>query len=335
MRKILLPSSLLAGLIFVSDPHSTNYSYYLISISFIRKLLMSTVVITLSTMGLVRAQDNLEVQDSVWKTGGNINLNVSQVAFSNWAGGGEDAFALGILLGGFTQFERKNTLWKNTMNFAYGIQKLNGGGTRKTDDQIRIVSEVSRKLVNPKWLWTARLNFWSQIARGYIYSSDPDIPDEEISRFMAPGYLQLAMGYSYTEPKIFTLSAFPLTGKFTFVNRDTLATRYGLDDGESSRAEFGASVNANLTKQLMENIKLNTNLNLFSNYDQATQVDINWDMVLLLKVNKYITTSIAAQLIYDHEIDIDREREGIQRRVQFRELINIGFAYDFGYKGKK
>ena len=84
----------------------------------------------------------------------------------------------------------------------------------------------------------------------------------------------------------------------------------------------------------MKNIKLTSSLGMFSNYiENPENVDINWDLLILMKVNKFITASINTNLIYDDDVNITRDKngDGINEingpRTQFKEIIGIGFSY--------
>ena len=79
---------------------------------------------------------------------------------------------------------------------------------------------------------------------------------------------------------------------------------------------------------------MSSTLGLFSNYIELPKnIDINWDLLLLMKVNKYITVSINTTMIYDHDITIsqDKDGDGINEvngpRLQFKEIMGIGFSY--------
>jgi hypothetical protein len=80
----------------------------------------------------------------------------------------------------------------------------------------------------------------------------------------------------------------------------------------------------------MENVKLSSTLNLFANYEHLTQIDVNWENLIVFKVNKYLTTSFSTQLIYDHDVLIPQEEDGIAKRaIQFKHVLNINVGYTF------
>jgi hypothetical protein len=73
---------------------------------------------------------------------------------------------------------------------------------------------------------------------------------------------------------------------------------------------------------------VDTKLGLFSNYLENPQyVDVNWDLLITLKVNEYISASIQTQLIYDHDIKFGPDLD--ESRVQFKELFGLGLSYNF------
>ena len=115
-------------------------------------------------------------------------------------------------------------------------------------------------------------------------------------------------------------------------NDDALSARgaFGVPPGKKVRSEFGAYLNAGFKKALVENVNLDTKVSLFTNYQTFGNLDVNWELTLLMKVNKYITTSISTQLLYDEDIKVKREDGTTGAAVQFKEVINIGLLYQFG-----
>jgi hypothetical protein len=77
-------------------------------------------------------------------------------------------------------------------------------------------------------------------------------------------------------------------------------------------------------------------LDLFSNYQNNPQnIDVSWETIIGLKVNRFITTTITTHLIYDDDIDIgvDRNDDGVidgsGPRTQFKEVIGVGLNVKF------
>jgi hypothetical protein len=62
-------------------------------------------------------------------------------------------------------------------------------------------------------------------------------------------------------------------------------------------------------------------LNLYSNYLQDPQnIDIDYQMNVIMKINRYLSANIALQTIYD---------DNAIKAVQLREVFGLGVNYGF------
>jgi hypothetical protein len=159
-----------------------------------------------------------------------------------------------------------------------------------------------------------------------------------------------AIGIDYRPNNIWTAFIAPVTLKTTIVADQNLANAgaYGVtgaeyDDlgnlvtkGKTIRNEFGGYLRFKYQKDIITNVNLQTKVDLFSNYLHNPQnIDVNWQVLLAMKVNKYITATLSTHLIYDDDIDIavDTNNDGITDktgpRTQFKEVFGIGFSYKF------
>ena len=280
--------------------------------------------------------DSLTVEepDTLWDVGGDININFSQVSLSNWAGGGQSSISLGNIVNLHANYDDHRNLWNNKFQGTYGLirqGKGKGQPIRKSDDLFIIESQYGRNF-SENWMASALVNLRSQFSKGEEVEVLPDGKDSTylVSEFFSPAYLQVALGVAFKKNKVFNFTLSPLTSKNTIVLNKRLATSYGLKSGETVRSEVGASYNANFKKEIIKNIKLESNLNLFSNYEKFQNVDVNWSVHFVLKVNKFITSSIITQLIYDDDIDVPRDNDKtVGPATQFKSAINVGFAYSF------
>ena len=109
------------------------------------------------------------------------------------------------------------------------------------------------------------------------------------------------------------------------------AGAFGVKPGKKVLAEIGALAVANYKRKLAENISLVTKLTLFTSYDENFgNIDVNWDMMLAFKINKFLTTTLTTNLVYDDNIKtIDGSRMTRGAKVQFREVLGLGLAYNF------
>ncbi len=313
------------------------------------------IAITLiATIGNINAQtteaekalktQNKDTLDG-WKTGGVISVNLTQVSLTNWSAGGENSLSVNGILSLFANLKKGNSTWDNSLDLSYGLLQQGDNAIRKTDDKIDFTSKYGQKAFK-NWYYAGLVNFKSQMTAGYNYPDD----STEISTFLAPAYVLGAIGMDYKPSEVFTLFISPLTMKMTIVNDQTLANAgaFGVDPavyddsgalvnpGLTTRSEYGGYLRALFKKDIMKNVNLQSKLELFTNYsEEPTHIDVNWEVLIAMKVNKFISATISTQLLYDHDIDIavDNNNDGIidavGPRTQFKEVLGIGLSYKF------
>jgi hypothetical protein len=325
-----------------------------------KKQLLLTCLLAAFTIFYTNAQTTLPATpvDTTWRLGGFGSLQFSQVAFSNWVAGGESSVSLTAIASGFAQYKLEKNYWNSYGLLSYGAYRGQyDTKVRKNVDLIDIGTRAGHELGH-KFYLTGLINFKSQFAPGYNY---PNV-DTVVSRFLAPGYLLISPGIEWKPLDYFSLFLSPATGKFTFVTDEEIADRgtYGNDPavydtltgviishGKKTRSEFGALFVAAFAKDIAKNVNLATKLTLFDNYTDKVKenrgnMDVNWDLLLSMKVNNWLTASLYTSLIYDHDIfipDLDKET-GLPTgtggpRTQFKEGLSIGLTYQFGEEERK
>ena len=285
-----------------------------------------------------------------WKKGGFLAVNFNQVSLTNWAAGGESALSATALGNAFVKYRKNDAYFESVLDAGFGFITTKTESLRKNEDKIELNAKFGKK-AKGKFYYAAMLNFRTQMAPGYNFPDDTTI----ISRFLAPGFLSLALGMDYKPNDWFSMFISPATGRSTFVMDQRLANlgQFGvtaatyddagkiLTEGQKSRFEFGAYLRARLQKDVVKNISIVSNLQLFNNYTdpikaQRANIDVNWENLILIKANKWLTTSIFTNLIYDHDVQIPVEREvdgvkviGSGPRMQFKEVLGIGLSIKF------
>jgi len=269
-----------------------------------------------------------------WKKGGVVFINTSQTSFSNWAAGGQNSLSINGLINLFANYKMGKSNWDNSFNVGYGLLKQGKDADFiKTDDKIDLVSKYGYQAFS-KWNYAALFNFRTQMTNGYNYPND-SVP---ISKLLAPGYILLAAGLDYKPSDQFSVFIAPLTGKFTLVNDQALADSgaFGVEPGNKSRSELGGYIRVLFQRDIIKNVSFGTKLDLFSNYlNNPQNIDINWETLLTLKANKYLSATLATHLIYDDDVDIevDTDDDGIADekgpRTQFKEILSIGLTFKF------
>jgi hypothetical protein len=283
-----------------------------------------------------------------WKKGGIVGLSISQASFKNWAAGGQNSFSLNSLLSVFANYKKGKSTLDNTLDIGYGfLQQGKNGSPVKTDDKIDFSSKYGRA-ASKHWYYAALLNFKTQMAPGYNYPND----SVKISDFLAPAYIIGALGMDYRPNDDFTAFIAPVTSRTIIVNNTALADSgsFGVDPatfdnerillthGKKVKSEFGGYFKMAYKHSFFKDksVSLLTKLDLFSNYLENPQnIVVNWDFLIDLKVNKFISATIATTLIYDDKIKIavDKNDDGVTDtygpRTQFKEILAIGFSYKF------
>jgi hypothetical protein len=298
------------------------------------------------------AQIKIEEDTAVkgWKKGGFFTFNLNQVALINWAAGGESALSSTAITNLFLKYRSNGTYFETVLDAGYGLITTSTQSIRKNEDKIELNSKFGKK-AKGNFYYAGMMNFRTQFAPGFNFPNDSVV----ISDFMAPGFLSLALGMDYKPNEWFSVFLSPATGRATFVANQLLADegQFGvaaavfdtngvmIEQGKRLRLEFGAYLRARLQKDITKNIQILTNLQLFNNYTdpiaaQRGNIDVNWESLILIKANKWLTTSLFMNLIYDHDIQVPVKRTvngqevtATGPRTQFKEVLGLGLSFKF------
>lgn len=306
------------------------------SLLFILLLILSGASFSQEIQKVAKAKDNISavvLPDSLkaWYFGGSGAFTFNQAAFSNWAAGGQNSIGLDMYINLMANYHKNKHFWANSLNLGYGFTFLGTGSNSKytkSNDKIELNSAYGYALSKEKnWLLTVLVNFRSQFSAGYNYPDDKTA----ISDFMAPGYLVAGLGITYVPASWFNVYLSPASGRFTFVLNKTLSDSgaFGVTRGKKVEGECGPYLRAELNKNLSKNINLSSTLALFSNYlKEFGNVDVNWNLLISMKVNKWLTTNITTQVLYDDKVVIrNNPTDQGGPRTQLKELLGIGISY--------
>ena len=302
-----------------------------------KKVLLTVLAFSLAIISF--AQDE---QPQGWSHKGNVGLNFGQSTYTNWAAGGQNTLNGQGVFNYEIHYLKNKFKWDNTLNMALGYSFYDFKRKPvKTDDMIEFTSLAGIKATE-KLNYSAELAFRSQFAKGYDYAKDPDTT-HYISKFLAPAYITLGVGIEWVPSEHFSLYFAPATGRVTIVNDSLLCQTgaYGVEpgyfnpndstqwiSGKKVRYEFGARAVAKFQYPLAKNIDFSSKLELFSNYLRNPQyIDVDWQNMLVLKVNDWLNCNLATHLIYDYDIPFyDEAGARIPgSKVQFKEVLAVGF----------
>ncbi|HBI41000.1 MAG TPA: hypothetical protein DDY16_08645 [Tenacibaculum sp.] len=274
-----------------------------------KKLLAITILLTAMT---VKGQEATEEKKEGWKKSGVVTFLFNQSAFNNWLAGGTDNISGTLGLNYDFNYAKGDWTWDNKIIASYGLTKLDSEQTQKTDDRLEFNSVVGKKATE-NWYYSAFFNFKTQM-------SSTDVDGEQLSHFFSPAYFQFGPGMLWKKSDNLKVNIAPATSKLVVLSSD-LAPAFGVDLGESTRYEIGASINGYYKFNIMENVSVENILNLYSNYiEEAKNIDIDYTMNIIMKINKYLSANLALQAIYD-----DNAFDGFQTR----EVFGLGVNYNF------
>lgn len=268
--------------------------------------------------------------DTIWKTEGNFQFLINQAAFNDdWKGGGTTNYSANIVVNFDVYYNKGKYTWDTKFLGDYGINKIKDQEFyRKTNDRLELNSTIGRQIKQSKWYSSAFVNFRSQFDMGYEFGEDAEGNETRAlqTEFMSPAFTQLGLGALWKESDDIRVNISPVTGRIITANEQFTTTPsyvdgdfFGINEGESIRTEFGASLNAFVKFKVMEGITAGNVLGLYSNYlEDPLNVDIDYTLNLIMSVNKYISANFTFQAIYD---------DNAVRGFQIREVLGVGFNY--------
>lgn len=312
--------------------------------------LLFTILYTFKTTASI-SKDTLAIDSppiTHWEEANNFRLIFTQNSFVNWSAGGNNSISGIAKISIKRDYKNNHKVWENELKANFGLNKEARRELRKTEDLIEINSTFGyRKDITSKWYTSAKFNFKTQLANGYIYPNT----EKPISKFFSPAYNFLGVGSEYfskeNELKVYVS---PLTNKMTFVYNQVLANEgaFGVapavyDDGgnlmtagENLKVEVGTFISSEWKTVVMENIKMSNKLILYSDYlNRYGNVDVNWEVNFDMTINKHVTANVGSHFLYDDDVKHkeDLNNDGILvpagPKIQIKQMLGVGLLYSF------
>lgn len=266
---------------------------------------------------------------SVWKLKSLYSLSGTQSSFVNWNAGGRNNISLIGNIIASADYNKAKWNWSSDVTLAFGgikyLDDVQGVDLQKTEDKIDLSSIVGMR-ISKRFLISLNSGFKTQFADGFTYPND----SVAVSKFMAPGYLNLALGTDYIKDANFSVFGSPFAAKTTLVMDDSLSQlgAFGVEKGERIRHEFGAFIKLKWNSKLMKNIDMKSKIELFSNYlNNPENIDVNAELVFIFRVNSLFSATAQWNLVYDDDIKIRDKNGNIGPRTQFKSVLGIGISY--------
>jgi len=242
-------------------------------------------------------------------------LNVSQIAFSNWTQGGQNALAW--TAGANVGYNYKGSPGRCRIIFAlsYGRSKLGGQTSITTDNSLLLENVLTYKLgwaTNPFFSNTVI----TTIAEGYSYAASVPVP---IANFFDPGYVTQSLGFEYSRSDNFT-TRLGIATQEVFTNKyrqytDDPATTNKV---EAFKFETGLESVTRGKVQIAENMLLTSGLRLFTRFKHLDVWDVRWDNMIAAKVSSIINVNFTYDLVYQKDQSL---------RTQMKEGLQMGITY--------
>ena len=291
-------------------------------LAFVFALTLTTVSAQINEKELLKKNEEAatkfkEKKANGWVKKGTFTLLANQANFNNWLAGGQSSISGNLGLNYDFNYKSDVWNWDNKVIAGYGLTKLKDQKLQKTDDRFVFNSLAGKKAIG-EWYYSLFFNFQTQFDSGFDLASGI-----KTSHFFSPAYFQLGPGMLWKKSDNLKVNIAPATSKMIVVdpNFTILGPSFGVQQGKSSRYEFGAAVNAYYKFILVENVTLENILNLYSNYLEDPQnVDLDYTVNIVMKINKSLSSNIAFQTIYD---------DNAFRGFQTRQVIGLGVNYGF------
>jgi len=282
-----------------------------------------TILLVLLFTSLLYAQDEktAEVDSaniSPWTPRGTGALNLTQIALSNWTGGGDNALAWTLIFDFGLDYNKDNWTLKNSLKAAYGRTKLGNEDYRTNDNEFFLENVLSYNVgwpVSPYLSNTVR----STISKGFDYKADPII---QTADFFDPGYIQQGIGFTYHHEKI-------IITRLGLSFKETIASDYKAqytddpdtpDEIEGFKFETGIESVTETEYALQENLLLKSKLNLFTRFNALDVWDVRWDNSIVAKINEYLNVNLNVVVVYEKAQSL---------KTQLKQALQIGLTYNF------
>lgn len=278
-----------------------------------KKILLIVLGLHLS---LCYSQDTEESKPN-WTKKGVITFLVNQSSFENWIAGGISNVSGTLGLNYDFNYQKNDWTWENKLIANFGLTKIKNQDTQKSSDLLEWNSVVGKK-AKGYWYYSMFLNFKTQFA------DDLDKDTKGPTQFLSPGYFQFGPGMLWKKSDNFKVNIAPATSRLIVVDKNLTEPNeayFGVEEGKTTRYELGASIGTYYKFNVMENISMENILNLYSNYLEDPQnVDLDYTMNMIMKINKFISANLSYQTIYD---------DNAFRGLQTRQVFGIGVNYIF------
>lgn len=252
----------------------------------------------------------------------NGSLETSLQQFENWTGSGSNNFYALANIFFRHQYKKDRLSVDYRVDATYGLNFIDEA-VFKNKDEFKINWQLGWAITK-NWSYSASFNIRSQFSDGFKSRTERII----VSRFMAPGYFDLAAGFTYARPKSpFKITLSPVGGNIVTVLDRQLSSegKYGVKPGEEILGKMGPSVGVFFDKAFgrRKGFRYRSDLYLFLPYTQLDNPTVRWENTFEIRITRFLSTKLYGQLYY---------RKEDSSSLQYQYSFMIGLKYVFRNK---
>ncbi|MGI6223323.1 MAG: DUF3078 domain-containing protein [Prevotella sp.] len=259
-----------------------------------------------------------------WTFSGDYNMQFLQnYVSSNWYKGGQSNYSvLGALTVEANYNNKQKFRFDNKLELKLGLQTTRDDSLHSfntSEDLIRYTGKLGLQ-ARHHWYYTLQTIAQTQFMRSYK-SNDSKV----YSDFFSPFILNISLGMDYNvnwlkQKLTGSIHLAPIAYNFKYVDRLSLSTRYGLDEGKHQLHDFGSEINIDLTYKFATNMKWHSRLYFYTTYERT---EMEWENNVVLQINRFLSTNI---FVYPR-FDDGAEKDDHHGYWQLKEYCSFGFSF--------
>ena len=224
----------------------------------------------------------------------------------------------------FANYTKDNFSWQNNAEWRVGLSTMSGDTIHKlntTDDVFHIYTKFGYQ-VHKKWYLTLSADF-----RTNLFPSFQQNSNRLNTTFLTPIRYTMGVGLDYKPIKDLSINISPATYKLVYANMTNPervnVTDYGIEVSKNLLNEIGSSLRVEWKWKPLREIELESKFYFFTNYKQIeTELELDVDFI----INMYLSAKLLLHPRYDGTIENVKDKK---EKLQFKELISIGFSHTF------
>lgn len=263
-----------------------------------------------------------------WKFPGEGSLKFTQNYFSdNWFRGGDNNYSFLCMLTLNANYDnRQNIQWENRLEARLGFQTTGESETRRsmkpTDNLLRLRTKLGYKAYKTLY-YTTQVEAYTQIVPLYEHNSD-----DLRTSFLSPMNLTVSVGLDYkfaTKNNKFNGNVYlaPCSYNMRYVDRLSLSTKHGVQEGHHAYHNFGPSITVNTYWQIAKNVSWRSRVYWISNLKYT---NIEWENTFNFTINKYLSATF---FVYPKFDDSSTSYKGDNGYIMMQEWLSLGLNYNW------